>query len=732
MKNRLLLVAALLGYVLNAVSQEEIKDISLEDIFQNRIFSSKRISDIKPMNDGELYCLLINDSLNIYDYKKGNYKGTIVTATQLIQKYGDTPISMRRYQLSYDENKIIFATETEKIYRHSSKSNYYIYDLNSQNLFPLSNNGKQRLAAFSPDATKVAFVRDNNLFISDLILKTEEQITKDGLYNKIINGATDWVYEEEFGFTKAFFWSPDSKNIAFYRFDETNVKEFQMTIWGELYPEYHKFKYPKAGEDNSDVQIYLYNLENKESKLVNIGKNTYSYIPRIKWTNDANILAIQSLNRHQNELTITLADATSGNTEIIYQESNKYYIRISDNLTFLNNNEHFIITSEQDGFNHIYLFDILGNLEQQITKGNWDVDKLYGINEKKGLIYFSSSESSPINRELYTIRLDGTEKKKISPNPGTNIASFSKNHKYYINTFSDANTPPIITVNNSNGSILRTVIDNSELVKSTKDYNFTKKEFFEFTTTENIQLNGWMIKPHDFDSTKKYPVLMFVYGGPGSQRVLNSWGRRLPWFQMLSSKGLIIVCVDNRGTGARGEEFKKITYQQLGKYETLDQIETAKHLGALGYVDKNRIGIWGWSYGGYVTASCLTKGSEYFSMGIAVAPVTNWRYYDNIYTERYMRTPQENPSGYDENSPIFHAEKLKGNLLLIHGTGDDNVHVQHTIDFSSALVKANKQFEMQLYPNSNHGIYTGQNTTLHLYTRMTDFIMQNLVNNLGD
>lgn len=732
MKNRLLLIAALLAYVLIAASQEEKKDISLEDIFQNRIFSSKRISEINPMDNGELYCLLINDSLNLYDYKKGTYKGTIVTAAQLIPKDSDTPISMRRYQLSDNENKIIFATETESIYRHSSKSNYYIYDLISQSLFPLSNNGKQRLATFSPDATKVAFVRDNNIFIKDLTLETEEQITKDGFYNKIINGAADWVYEEEFGFTKAFFWSPDSKNIAFYRFDETNVKEFQMTIWGELYPEHHKFKYPKAGEDNSDVQIHIYNLDSKESKLIDIEKGTYSYIPRIKWTNDANILAIQSLNRHQNELTITLADAMSRETEIIYQESNKYYIRITNNLTFLNDNEHFIITSEQDGFNHIYLFDILGNLEQQITKGKWDVDKLYGINEKKGLIYFSSSESSPINRELYAIKLDGTEKKKLSSNPGTNLARFNKNHQYYINTYSNANTPSIITVNSSKGSILRTIIDNSALVKSSKDYNFTKKEFFEFTTSENIQLNGWMIKPHDFDSTKKYPVLMFVYGGPGSQRVLNRWGRRLPWFQMLSSKGLIIVCVDNRGTGARGEEFKKMTYQQLGKYETLDQIETAKHLGSLGYVDKNRIGIWGWSYGGYVTASCLTKGSEYFSMGIAVAPVTNWRYYDNIYTERYMRTPQENPSGYDENSPIFHAEKLKGKLLLIHGTGDDNVHVQHTIDFSSSLVKANKQFEMQLYPNSNHGIYTGQNTTLHLYTRMTEFIMKNLINNLGN
>ena len=375
---------------------------------------------------------------------------------------------------------------------------------------------------------------------------------------------------------------------------------------------------------------------------------------------------------------------------------------------------------------------MLGNLEQQITKGNWEVDKLYGIDEKRGLIYYSSSESSPLNRELYSINLDGSEKKKISIENGTNVTKFSNNYKYFINSYSSANSPPITTVNDINGNALRTIANNSNLLDKTATYNFTKKEFFEFITSEDVKLNGWMMKPNDFDSTKKYPVLMFVYGGPGSQRVLNRWDRRIAWFQMLASKGLIIVCVDNRGTGARGEAFEKITYQQLGKYETMDQIEAAKYLGSLNYIDKDQLGIWGWSYGGYVTASCLTKGSDYFSMGIAVAPVTNWRYYDNIYTERYMRTPQENPDGYDQNSPIHHADKLKKNLLIIHGTADDNVHVQHTIDFTTALVKANKQFEMQLYPNSNHGIYTGKNTSLHLYSRMTDFIYKNLLNNFNE
>lgn len=718
--------------VIFGVSQEIKKEITLEDIFQKRLFSPQISPTLEPMNAGELYCRLVNDSLNLYDYKKGEYKKTVVTSSQLIPDGESTSISMSKFVFSEDGNKILFATETENIYRHSTKSYYYIYSIKEKSLSPLSKNGKQRLAAFSPDGTKVAFVRNNNLFIKELKLNIEKQITNDGSYNKIINGASDWVYEEEFGFTKAFFWSPDSKRVAFYRFDETHVKEFQMTIWGNLYPEEYKFKYPKAGEDNSTVQIFVYNLIAKTTTQVEISADKNSYIPGIKWTQNPEILSIQYLNRHQNELLILLAEAETGHTKEIYQETNEWYIRINNNLTFLTDNEHFLLTSEQDGFKHIYLFDMLGNLEQQITNGKWDVDKLYGINEQKGLIYYSSSETSPLNRELYSIRLDGSEKTIISANEGTNSARFSPNFKYYTNTYSNANTPPQINVYKTNGDVLRTITNNNLLKDKAAEYHFSKKEFFEFKTSEDVELNGWMIKPADFDSTKKYPVLMFVYGGPGSQRVLNSWDRRIAWFQMLSSKGLIIACVDNRGTGARGEAFKKVTYQQLGKYETQDQIEAAKYLASQEYINKNHIGIWGWSYGGYITANCLTQGADNFSMGIAVAPVTNWRYYDNIYTERYMRTPQENPDGYDQNSPIFHAEKLKGKLLIIHGTADDNVHAQHSIDFAAALVKANKQFEMQFYPNSNHGIYTGKNTTLHLYTRMTKFIEDNLLNNLNE
>jgi len=708
------------------------KDITLEDIFSNRKFSTARIGDYISMNDGEHYCVWENDSLNIFDYKTGSYKKTVVTTSQLTPPGDTIPISIDKFYFSQDEGRILLTTETEKIYRRSTKSNYYIYDIGSKDISPLSDGGKQRLATFSPDGSKVAFVRNNNIFIKDINSKVEYAITFDGLYNNIVYGATDWVYEEEFGFTKAFFWSPDGSQIAFYRFDETNVKEFQMTIWGKLYPEVQKLKYPKAGEENSIINILIYNLKTKITTEMDIGNETDIYIPRVKWTNNANNLAIQWMNRHQNELKILLANSETGETQSIYHETNKYYINITNNLTFLKNDEDFIFTSEMDGYNHIYLYDIDGNLINQITYGNYDISKFIGVNESKGLVYYTSSESSPINRELYVIKLDGTGKKLLSKNLGNNSVKFSKNYKYFINTYSNANTPPLVTINSSKGKQLRIITDNSNLNETIDNFGFCDKKFFQFRTSDDVELNGWMIKPSNFDPSKKYPILMYVYGGPGSQTVRNSWGRGSTWYQMLAQKGIIIVSVDNRGTGARGEEFKKMTYLQLGKYETIDQIEAAKYLGSLDYVDANRIGIWGWSYGGYMTLSCLTKGANYFSMGIAVAPVTTWRYYDNIYTERFMQTPQENPNGFDDNSPINHVEKLKGNLLLIHGTADDNVHVQNSIDFISAMVSANKPFDMQLYPNSNHGIYTGKNTTLHLYTRMTGFIYGNLLKNFDE
>ena len=706
-------------------AQSQTKEITLNDIYASEKLYQKRVYGMRSMANGSYYSVLENDSINVYKYKNGNYVKTIVTASELIPEGKKENIRLVNYTFSKDENKILFPTKTEYIYRYSSKSEFYIWDIKNKTLQQLSENGKQRLASFSPDGSKVGFIRNNNLFIKNLTSNTETQITKDGLYNNIINGTTDWVYEEEFGFTRAFFWSPNGEKIAFYKFDESNVKEFCFLKYGDLYPEEYKYKYPKAGEDNSIVNIFTYNITNEKTVKMDIGEETDQYIPRIKWTKNNEILSIQRMNRLQNKLEILFADPKNGESKVIYTETNKYYIDITDHLTFLDDNEHFLFTSEKDGYYHIYLYKMNGELVKQLTKGNWVITDLIGFDEKKQIVYYTSAESSPLNRDIYSVDLKGN-KNKLSSRKGTNRARFSSDYKYFINTFSDANTPSVITVNKANGKQIRVLEDNSKLLKTIKEYNFSKKEFFTITTSENVELNAWKILPPNFDKEKQYPVLFTIYGGPGSQTIQNSWGSDL-WEQMLAQKGIIVVSVDNRGTGARGEEFKKMTYMQLGKYETIDQIEAAKYLGSLDYIDANRIGIFGWSYGGYMSTLCMTKGSDYFSTGIAVAPVTNWRYYDNIYTERFMRTPQENANGYDDNSPINHVDKLKGNFLLIHGTADDNVHVQNSIDLVTALVAANKQFEMQLYPNSNHGIYTGKNTRMHLYKRMTDFLLSNLL-----
>jgi dipeptidyl-peptidase-4 len=722
------------------MAQSEKKAITLEDIYKNRKFMSKGFQVGQSMNDGHHYCQVKKDSLNLYEYATGKYARTVVTSKQLIPAGDTVAIPMYGFEFSADETKILFSTDEEAIYRRSSKASYYVYDLKTGQLFPLSKNGKQRLATFSPDGTKVAFVRNNNIFIRDLSTgllnagdkqdnrkdDVESQVTADGKPNEIINGATDWVYEEEFEFSQAFAWSPDSKKIAFYRFDESKVKEYQLTYYGDLYPEQYKYKYPKAGEDNSTIGIYIYDLGQKKNMPVDIGKETDIYIPRIKWTEDPNTLAMYRMNRHQNKLEILLADAATGNSKVIYKEENKYYIEINDHWTFLKNKTEFLFSSEKDGYRHLYLYDLTGKQVRQLTKGNYDILDVLGVDEKTGLVYYSSSETSPMDKDICAVSLDGRKKIKLNTRQGGNSADFNKTFTYYIGRWSDINTPPYIAVYQSNGKEVRLLQDNAKLKETMVEYRFSKAEFFKFKTNDGLEINGLMVKPPDFDPTKKYPVLFTIYGGPGSQTVNNSWGTVSSWNQLWAQHGIIVVSVDNRGTGGRGEEFKKCTYLQLGKYETLDQIEAAKYLGTLGFVDKSRIGMWGWSFGGYLTLSCLTKGADVFSFGIAVAPVTNWKYYDNIYTERFMRTPKENSAGYEDNSPVNHADKLKGKLLLICGMADDNVHPQNSYDMVTALVGADKQFESQFYPNSNHGIYTGKNTSFHLNKRMTDFILSNL------
>ncbi|MHC1707900.1 MAG: S9 family peptidase [Bacteroidales bacterium] len=705
---------------------QQAKELTLKDIWGSRTFFPKRPAELTPLKDGLHYYLQSADSVNVFEYESGLKTGTLFTNKDLITADKKDSLSMDDFSLSADETKVLISTETDRIYRRSSKSNYFVLDLATKQIKAVSIHGKQRLADFSPDGKKVAFVRDNNLFIKDLTTDIEEQFTSDGALNSIINGATDWVYEEEFEFSKGFFWSPDGRKIAFYRFDESQVKEFSYTEWGELYPQEYRYKYPKAGEDNSRVTLWIYDLEKKTTLPVDLGKVSDYYIPRVKWTQNPAVLSFYRMNRHQNKLELMLADASNGASRVIYTEENPAYIEVNDHLTFTPDNKFFFLSSETTGYRHLYLFTIDGRLIRQITTGNWEVTDINGYDPQKRVIYFTSTETSPLDRDLCSVNLDGTKLKKISKKKGWNSAVYSSTYKYFVYSFTDANTPPVHSVNTIKNKELRVLEDNQKLLDASKEYGFSPVEFFTVPAAEGLELNAYMIKPASFDPAKKYPVFMNVYGGPGSQSVENRWGYfDFAWYQMLAQKGYISVCVDNRGTAFRGESFKKCTYKQLGKLETEDQIAAAKYLSKLPYIDGNRIGIWGWSYGGYMTALCMTKGADVFKTGIAVAPVINWRNYDNIYTERFMQTPQENPSGYDENSPVHFAKELKGNFLLVHGTADDNVHFQNSVEFADALISANKQFRQFFYPNRNHGIYGG-NTRMHLYKMMTDFILEKL------
>lgn len=709
------------------------KQLSLNDIWASRMLSSENVYGINPLADGKTFAQIVNGALVVYSFETGDSLSALVKPAELTPENGDEPIALYDYSLSQDESKLLIPTETEAIYRHSTKSDYYIFDLKTRKLSQLSKSGKQQLATFSPNAEMVAFVRDNNIFIKHLQGGEEKQITYDGKLNEIINGAPDWVYEEEFSFSQAFFWSPDSKKIAFLRFDESKVKEFQMTYYGELYPEQYRYKYPKAGENNSEVTVNIFNLEQNSSKRLNLGEAQQIYIPRIQWTKNPDILSIQRLNRHQNHFELLLSDVTSDTIKLIYDEKSPYYVDITDDLTFMPDGKSFLITSEQDGFNHIYLYSLNGTLIKQLTKGSFDVTKLYGYSEKYKKVYFQSALKSPINRGVYSVDLKG-KVNPLSEKDGQNNAEFSADFSYFINTNSTINTPYYIGVCNNEGKELRLLKNNASLIEKLKSYNLPKFEFFTIEDSsiklpdgKTTHLNAWKVLPPDFDPSRKYPVLVYIYGGPGAQTVSNAWGGANGyWFQHLAQKGIVVVSVDNRGTGARGSLFKKMTYLELGKFETEDLITTARYLAQLQWVDASRLSVFGWSYGGYMASLGITKGADYFKAAIAVAPVTNWRYYDNIYTERYMRLPIENEGGYDNNSPINHVGKIKGNLLLVHGSGDDNVHYQNSMEMINALVKANKQFDLMIYPNRNHGIYGGS-TRLHLYTKMGQFLDENLL-----
>jgi dipeptidyl-peptidase 4 len=699
------------------------KEITLEEIW-NGSFSTNRMNALNSMN-GDFYSLLNYDSetkattIDTYSYKTLEKVATLVNSADLEDLDG-----FSSYSFSNDETQLILGTNFEKIYRHSFKGTFYTYDLASKKLNLIGT--KIQEPVFSPDNTKIAYAKDNNLFIKDLQTNRHLQITKDGTTNLVINGITDWVYEEEFAFVRAFEWSNDSRHIAFLRFDEREVPTFSMDMVGDQnYPDQQVFKYPKAGEKNAVVSLHMYSISSKKTRKIGLG--AYEYIPRIKWSNDANILVATTLNRHQNHLKLHKIEASSSRASLLFSETDKAYIDITDNLTFLNDNS-FIWTSEKDGFNHIYHYDFSGKLINQITSGNWEVTNYYGFNEGKKTIYYQSVENGSTNRGVYAIGLDGKNKKLLSNPEGTNSASFSTNLHYFINTYSSAEIPPIYSLYTAEGEMLKVIKDNTQLKEELAAYKMSPKEFSTIEINGN-ELNMWMLKPVDFDENKKYPLLMFQYSGPGSQQVANRWNNSNDyWHNMLAQKGVIVVCIDGRGTGFKGSDFKKSTYLNLVKYETEDQIAAAKKLAQRSYIDADHIGIWGWSFGGHMSTNALLKGNDVFSTAIAVAPVTSWRFYDTVYTERFLRTPQENPGGYDENSPVNYAEKLKGNYLLVHGTGDDNVHVQNSYRMINSLIEANKQFDMFIVPDRTHGIYKGKNTRLNLYTKMTNFVEEHLIN----
>ncbi len=721
---------------LSSTAQEK-KNFDLEDLYMRPTFYAKSVRGMNSMKDGKTFASFEKGQLNIYNYQTGELERTLFGVADLSLYPDSLPIGLQDYELSANEAKMLCATEMESIYRHSFHATYYVYDFTTQTLQPLSDNGKQRLATFSPDASKVAFMRDNNLFIKDLETGEEKQFTADGLYNHIINGAPDWVYEEEFSFSQGFCWSPDSKKIAFMRFDETHVREFQMEEFEGLYPDWYSFKYPKAGEDNSIVEIYVYDLESGTTVKMDTGAETDIYLPRIAWTKDANVLAIQRLNRHQNHLEILAANATTGKSRVFYDESNDYYIDITDDWHFLEDGKTFLMTSERSGYNHIYLYRMDGTLVKQLTDGLWDVTRVYGFDGKE--VYFQAAKNTPVDRQIYAVNLKG-KMREVIDRPGTNQARFSNDFSYLININSSVSQPRQFELYTNKGKLVRVLEDNHEFAEKLKTFNLGEKRLMKisdpaFTLPDGTQVDvdAWQILPPDFDPAKKYPVLIYVYGGPGHQTVNNSWADSdYWWLQLLAQHGIISVSINNRGSGAQGEVFKKMTYLQLGKFETEDMITLAKYMAKQPYVDADRIGIYGWSYGGFMAANGITKGADVISTAVSVAPVTNWRYYDNVYTERFMRTPQENPDGYDLNSPVHNTAMIKGNYLLCHGSGDDNVHYQNAMELIKSMVSNGKQFDLMIYPNKNHGIYgayeygSGE-SRMHLFNKIDNFLFEHLL-----
>lgn len=726
-----------LFYALMCLVTLQAQKVTLQDA-ANGTYRAQSIQGLKPMLDGEHYTQISKDHKRIvkYSFKTGKEVATIfdvaTARNHKLKNFDD-------YIMSPDESLILIQTETKPIYRRSFTAVYYIYNVRNRTLEPLSNNGPQQVPLFSPDSHQIAFVRNNNIYLIKLLFgNSESQVTKDGEYNKVLNGIPDWVYEEEFSYNRAFDFSADSKMIAYVRFDESQVPMYSFPWYKGMapekteyttYPGSYDYKYPKAGVVNSKVSVHSFDIKSRVTRKMELPVDSDGYVPRIKFTDDPEKLAIMTLNRHQNRFDLYMANPRSAICKVAIRDEAEQYIKEQAYSDIAFYPEHIVMMSERDGYNHLYLYTIGGNLVKQITKGEFEVKDFLGWDQKANVFYYTSNEGSPLRTAVY--KIDGKGKKtKLSTRTGTNSALFSKNLNYYINTYSSAQTPTLITLNNNKGQEMVTLLDNKELKSKTAQLNMPTKEFFSFKTSEGVELNGWMMKPANFNPSKKYPVIMHQYSGPGSQQVLDKWGIGSfgdggMFEAVMCDKGYIMVCVDGRGTGGRGAAFEKCTYLSIGVKEATDQAEAAKYLSTLPYVDGSRIGIWGWSYGGYNTLMSMSEGSGAFKAGVAIAAPTDWRFYDSVYTERFMRTPKENGDGYQASSAISRASKLKGKLLLIHGSADDNVHLQNFMEYSEALVQANIQFDTQIYTNRNHSIFGG-NTRNHLMNRVANFFLQNL------
>lgn len=691
-----------------------------------------------------------NKQITLEDiYKKGTFRGetfpgfaaednSALFDPKAIKDEKNAQLQTSEYEVSGNKKHILFFTNRENIYRHSSKANTYLYNVATKKTIAL-NKDKVMHPSFSPDGKRLAYVYNNNLYLYDIASSKTKAITTDGKWNYFINGNADWVYEEEFSFTKAYQWSPDGTYLAYYKFDERPVKEFNMTIFDDKHNQDYRFKYPKAGDSNSKVTIHIYDVAGGKTANAKFEQGDI-YIPRIKWTTTGNKLVVFWMNRLQNHLKLLLTDATTGNATTLYEEKNKYYVDINDDWWFLKDGKHFVFGSEMNGWYRLYLYSLDGKTKTEITKMKADVADVAGVDEKNRLVYYTVAHPTPMDRNLFVSDFDGKKTTQLTSGSGWHRAEFNNDFTQFYDYYSNVNTPQTVTlfdVQNNNGNVAavrnKVVSENAKLKSTLAQYSFGNSEFLRIPNSKGDTLNGWMLRPANFDPSKRYPVLFVNYGGPGSQYVVNRFGMSSPnrylWEQMLAQKGFIVVNVDNTGTGFRGEEFKKKTYLQLGKLEIEDQIDAAKWLKKMAFVDTTKIGHWGWSYGGFMSSLAVTKGADAFTAGVAVAPVTSWRYYDNIYTERFMRTPQENPKGYDDNSPINHVDKIRGKYLLIHGTADDNVHFQNSAQMIKALVKANVDFETMYYPDKNHGISgNSDNTSYHLWSKMTNWVLQNLGN----